>query len=270
MTRPESIGALTGFFDPSGAQNNSTKESPTFGPRLSYPLEYGDLSINPQPHIVFQVRDSVFKGAAVRSTLVMYMPPSVKVSYENNYETLELELPQKVEAVQDLIALDGGSTERLKRGATRIGSTLTGTNALAQREIVQGKMVNPHQALMYKGPGFRTFSFEFQLLAQSRAETENIRDIINRFKYFASPDIEGGNAGRNFLTYPENFNIFFHTPSDRFMFKILSCALVNISIDYMGSGVQSFFSNGAPVEIKLSLEFRELAILTKKEIIQGY
>jgi hypothetical protein len=73
------------------------------------------------------------------------------------------------------------------------------------------------------------------------------------------------------LNYPNTFDIFLLTPSSEYLFNIQRSVLVDMSVDYNGSGVASFFKGtGAPVDVRLTLQFKETELLTKSRIISGY
>ena len=55
------------------------------------------------------------------------------------------------------------------------------------------------------------------------------------------------------------------------MFNIATSVMTNMSVDYNGSGYPVFFKNtGAPVQINMSLSFKELEVLTRERVLQDY
>ena len=80
----------------------------------------------------------------------------------------------------------------------------------------------------------------------------------------------GGGAGASWV-YPNNFDIYLLSPSHRYMFNIAQSVLTSMDVDYGGTGATTFFKNtGAPVAIKMSLDFKELSVLTKEKIRKDY
>jgi len=51
--------------------------------------------------------------------------------------------------------------------------------------------------------------------------------------------------------------------------KIATCVLQSVNVDYTPGGVKSH-ANGAPVVIKMSLDFLETEMITKDHIEAGY
>lgn len=137
--------------------------------------------------------------------------------------------------------------------------------------------INPHQEVIFNGIGFRPFSFSFRFTPESEDEAVNIDNIIRAFKFYAAPEILKGTAGR-FWIYPAEFDISFYSNGEEneFINKISTCALTDITVNYTPVGKWSAHRphnriKGSPsVCIDLTLTFKELEIMTKKRILQGY
>ena len=91
-------------------------------------------------------------------------------------------------------------------------SVLAGYKAVnenADRLIMhkQRKAVNPRKESLFNEPDMRTFSFEFDFAPRNQKETDTAQQIIQLFKYHASPELyDGDNALYN---YPSEFQIYF-------------------------------------------------------------
>lgn len=242
-------------------------------PSYQYPLALG--SVEQEPYIIFQCRESVAQGAKSKGTVAMYLPTELKVDYNTKYEDLDMPIDQMLAGFKYLAS--GADMMKKMEGILRGGingtDPITSANATAYNERAMGRLVNPHMAVLFKGVEPRIFNFTFQMLAKNAEESEQIRHIIHFFKYAMHPEVKepGDNLSKRFFYYPENFVIGLFSPEDLYMFKISTCALESMSVDYAGSAIPSFFmENGAPVHIKLDLKFRELEILTKDRVLQGY
>jgi hypothetical protein len=124
-------------------------------------------------------------------------------------------------------------------------------------------------ALMFKGVQFRTFSFDFQMMARSREESVTIQKIINEFKKAMHPSVPKQEPTR-WWNYPDNFDIVLRTPADT-MFNISTSVLTDMTVEYGGSGIPVFFDEtGAPVQINMNLQFKEMEVLTRERVEQGY
>lgn len=244
----------------SGAARLQERAKATRGQSLiRYPSDL--FSPGAEPFIIFNIFDAVARGGDSKGKIAMYMPPTLRVNYHAEYEEVSLDWEKWKVAVGETFS--GGGADTILRGAINAGQTLTNANVRDSFEQFTGKTVNPHMALLFRGVGFRTFQFDFQLMAKNEAESNAIRDIIALFKFHMHPEIDAQDSNRWFQ-YPENFTIELFSPTEEYLFKVGTCALTDVSVDYAGSGVPSFFTKtGAPVDIRMSLQFKELAIVTK-------
>ena len=169
-----------------------------------------------------------------------------------------------------------------------------------------GKIMNPHKAVIYQGPGgFRVFNYNFTMSPESQKEAETIARIVHYFKYHMHPGVpgltqrvQGGGTETTpqtinssiTLTYPEEFKISLKprgkktegtrgTPGNAStnvsvapLFKIDNCVLESLSVDYATSGGPAFIVDGitAPATTTLSLQFKETVLMTKSKIKDGY
>jgi len=114
-----------------------------------------------------------------------------------------------------------------------------GTQAFQNEAEFRSKgILDPQAALLFKGVEFREFQFDFQLLARTKEESENIRKIIKTFKWAMHPAKGGGVTWQ----YPCFFEIYLLTPTRKYMFNIMNSALIRMDVDYGGSGIPAFFT----------------------------
>tara|TARA_B100001939_G_C16929897_1_gene613469 strand:+ start:556 stop:1527 length:972 start_codon:yes stop_codon:yes gene_type:complete len=186
---------------------------------------------------------------------------------------------------------------------------LSGPAGAARDAILKkaGKIINPHKAVIYQGPGgFRVFNYSFSMSPENQKEAETIAKIVHYFKYYMHPGVPGTrteeiSGGRQrtvsttsggdinsslTLSYPEEFRITARvknvtdpgttgTPgSERVkpLFKIDNCFLESLSVDYSTSGGPAFIVDGitAPATTSLTLQFKETVLMTKEKIQQGF
>lgn len=206
------------------------------------------------------------RTARTLKRIALYMPPGVKVNYGTKWEDASLGIRKSVGLGKEIIS--GGLMDALKQVVPRIADSVLGTTDEFKNdmEFSGKKILDPQSALLFKGVNFREFQFDFQLMARNYAETEAIRKIILAFKYAMHPGT-GSTPGGAVWDYPEFFDIYLCTPTRKYMFSIINAALTDMEVDYGGSGIPSFFrENGAPVDIRLSLQFKEMLVLTKDQI----
>jgi len=232
-----------------------------------------------EPYILFFIRNGVARTGPddIVARIALYMPPTIRVAYSAKWDEVELRLKQVLDAgasagqaLQD-IGNKSATSAQVKRSLVQAANVVgLDDGSLGQQlKIQEGITINPHQALLYKGPGFRTFNFTFQLMARNREESDSIRDIIQQFKEAMHPGEMAGNPG--VWSFPYNFDIGLFSPTQDYLFQLTTCVLTDAEVDYAGSGVPSFFTDtGAPVDIRLNLSFQEQEILTRERIRQGY
>ena len=121
-----------------------------------------------------------------------------------------------------------------------------------------GRVLNPNAEMLFQGPVIRDFSFEFQMIARSRREGDEIRKIIRFFKLGMAPKFQ--NIG--FLANPDVFKLEYR--NNRGTLKTVNrfnpggLALTTLKTDYAPNGYWAAYTDSQPVAIKLSLAFTEL------------
>ena len=119
-------------------------------------------------------------------------------------------------------------------------------------------------AVMFKGVGFREHEFAYKFIARNMQESEQIKKIINTFKYHMHPDFFAGNLS---FSYPDEFVINFADSISSNLYSIGDCVLKNLNISYNSQGVPLFFEDtGAPVSVEITLQFQEMKIITKSDM----
>lgn len=172
--------------------------------------------------------------------------------------------------VQEGLAAGFGAALGLgKSSLTQLLATAAGAAAGQTYEgVVAGKGIarNPYMAVMYESPGLREHTFSWKFTPKSEKESKLIQEIITRFKYHSSP---GVNSSYNqFIDYPEQFDIDFHY--DKYLYNIGPSVCTAFEVDYH-DGQPLYFDIGkdkAPVSITMKATFKEVAIITKNEIIE--
>ena len=206
-------------------------------------------------------------NAPPKGRIALYMPPAVKVNYGAKWEEASLGIQMGTAIGKDLASFN---FKGLGLAGARAADTTLGTSSISSEAEFRSKQIlDPKNALLFKGVNFRRFQFDFQLMARNAGEAESIRKIIKSFKYAMHPGVTSNNG--SVWNWPYFFEIYLCTPTRDYMFNIMNSALEEMDVDYGGSGVASFFrENGAPVDIRLSLQFKELFVLTKELILKDF
>jgi hypothetical protein len=169
-----------------------------------------------------------------------------------------------------------GSADTLGRSAIKAAAKLPSEIGITGDigsiiDLSTGKILNPYKEQLFNSMGFRQFAFNYKFNPKDINEYNNVRAIIETFKYHMHP--ERVNDGL-FLQYPSEFEIEYKYKGaeNTHISKISTCALTDLKVTY---GNQDSFTtvqgtNGAPAEINLQLGFTELEILSNERIADGY
>ena len=169
-----------------------------------------------------------------------------------------------------------GSADTLGRNVIKAAAKLPSETGITGDigsiiDLSTGKILNPYKEQLFNSMNFRQFAFNYKFNPKDRNEYNNVKAIIETFKYHMHP--ERVNDGI-FLQYPSEFEIEYQYKGSEntHISKISTCALTDLKVTY---GNQDSFTtvqgtNGAPAEINMQLGFTELEILSNERIADGY
>ncbi len=230
---------------------------------------------------VDRITSQVPSGSLSNSAIAIYMPPNVKVSYNQSYDTdtesgLAGDLQQaftnvkNATGVRDKIigAFEGVSGAVARQGAQAVGEfiSLAGAGDPVRFGLKRiGLAINPRNEAFYNTPNQRTFSYTFDFWPRNADEAEIVKKIIHIFKYNSSPGL--ASSGGFFVT-PNYFKIsyMFNDKQNPHLHKIGACFCTDVEVDYSPDGQWSTFATGQPVHTKLTVNFVEDRVLTKGDI----
>lgn len=247
---------------------------------LRYPSDVG--AIRQKPLVLFKIKPGVGPRSEVAKKIALYMPTSVKVSYGAEYEQFNLLGKQYKEGLRTLISnIQQAYQNRSIEGkpisdASAVAGSILGPSFGGELLLNSRKILNPMMATIFRGIGFREFTFDYHFMARNREESDTIRKIVQFFKYHMHPSPEDGTEHSTFWYMPEVFDIQFHSSDvnasgSTYLFKLKDTVLKNFDVDYTSSGGQmAFFTSGAPVDIRCSLTFAETKLVTKADILDGH
>jgi hypothetical protein len=158
-------------------------------------------------------------------------------------------------------------------GAIRLANK-GGASEIAEGLSIAGAVtMNPNVRSAFKGVSIREFSFTFKFIPKSKEESEQVAQIIKRFRIAAYPEsIQAGGIDYGFR-FPDMFDIKvkYQTASGEVTVgqKFQKCFLKGISTTYNPS-TMSFHKDGSPVEIDLTLNFVEEKTLDRSAVIAQY
>jgi hypothetical protein len=209
------------------------------------------------------------KSERITDAIALYVdgPPTVK--YSMNYANKELGtlLGLLTGAVTGSVGAGEGIAAM---GATvaKLPGAFGGGDLAAAQSKSSGTSLNPFREVVFESVDFRSFTFKYKFLPKSKKESEDVRNIVTLFKEHMHPQLS---AGKLFFIYPSEFQITYYYENDEntYFHRFRPCALESLDVSYGGEQFSSF-KDGNPTEVNLTMTFRELEILTRQMIRDGY
>lgn len=209
----------------------------------------------------------------LKTAIALHVPNQLSIRYGANWEGEDTTaMAMMTSAGQEVArALEAGDAKNLSQPAAAIITNLSlskGPNGAAM-SAATSLAANPKKEQIFKGVDFRTFQFEYQFFPRSPEEAENVMNIIKEFKYHMHPEFKDTN---NFIyIYPSEFNISYYTGGQENLnlHRHPSCVLTELNVNYTPNGAFTTFPNGMPTQINVSMQFKELALLTKDKVKDG-
>lgn len=216
----------------------------------------------------------------IKESIALFMPSSIVHSSQNMYEEVSLTaIAGKTAAVGVGVLAGLGATGRGLSQALGAGNFATNLVSGAGRAIGTAASlakypINPRIEVLYSTTPQRQYVFELMLAPRNEKESVSIESIIKTLRFHAAPEIGSGLLGLGDFTLipPAEFDITFYNKGEEntHIPKINTCVLERIEVDYSPQGPYATFRNGHPVAVRLSLAFREVEMLHKQRVIQGF
>lgn len=119
----------------------------------------------------------------------------------------------------------------------------------------------------FTGNNMRSFSFDFKLVAKDSKDSENIKNIHNLLRKYIYAGDDGG-APNIILDFPPVWLIkFWDTPGveNKFLPKVFGSYLESLQCTFNGES-NAYRVDGAPIDVSLSLTFKETRVLVRSDI----
>jgi hypothetical protein len=204
--------------------------------------------------------------------ITLYMEERPSVRYSANYSTEELGslagLATIASASGSLSAaastgLPKEAGQAIVRNISRLLNLGSGAGAInTLTNLATRTRLNPFREVLFEGIDYRTFNFRYRFFPKNKSESNKINDIIRLFKMHMHPELT---TNKLFYIYPSEFQITYHYKDsvNPYLHKFAPCALIDMQVDYGGEQFATF-ENGAPVEMGLTLTFKELEQIDSK------
>jgi hypothetical protein len=213
----------------------------------------------------------------LKTAIALYIPNQLSVRYGMQWSEEDTFAYQAAGAGTNAIlkAMGTGGTQGLTKEALGDAAGVVGAMGLksdkqgAAASAALGLAANPKKEQIFKGVDYRTFAFDYQFFPRDASEADNVMSIIKAFKYHMHPEFKDDNE---FLyVYPSEFDVEYYANSktNKYLHRHTSCVLTEMSVNYTPNGQFNTFENGQPTQINITLQFKELALLTNTKIDEG-
>lgn len=194
----------------------------------------------------------------IKESIALHMPNGGLVyTEENKYEEVSM-----TAVLTGIVAAGAGTVG----GSDLFNKTVS---AVKRGSQISGYPINPAVEVLFAARPQRQWMFEVFMLPRSENEVKSVREIIRTLRYHAAPEI----IGQGFIfSPPAEFDItFFHKGEEnKNLPRINTCVLDRIDVDYAPEQSYSTFANGHPIAVRMSLGFREVEILHKQRVFEGF
>lgn len=210
----------------------------------------------------------------IKESIALHMPNGGLVYTEDNkYE----EISMTAIAGQILSAATSAFTSAAGRAGAETVASIAGTVRDSAGAVIQtgsqisGYPINPRVEILFATRPQRQWMFEVFLMPRSQKEAKTIQEILRTLRFHAAPELDPKTVGYTFIP-PAEFDITFYRNGKENLSlpRINTCVLERIDVDYAPQGTYSTFRDGTPVAVRLSLGFREIEILHKARVYQGF
>ena len=224
----------------------------------------------------------------ITDSVAIYLPPNVEDITTANYNDSKTGIAGFLvatgaaamggDATQIAKSLVAGTEGILKDQTARaIGAVAELAGAEGAEQLVKkafGEADNPYMEVLFDSMSLRTFTYNFNFAPKSEKEAEEVQKIIQLFRFHMAPELRAG--VNRYLGLPSQFDIHYmflskagHTSENNFYNRIATCVLQDCKVNYTPNGVKSF-EDGGPTATTMTLTFKEMELLTKDRIAEGY
>jgi hypothetical protein len=189
-------------------------------------------------------------------SISLYIPDTVNFTYNAQYENTSL-------------ATAAQQTPLVSAVLKPVVQNFRTNDALKLLLRSQGYAFNPNLQLLFDGINFRDYQMAFTFTPYSKQEAQTVAKIIEMFKKHSAPRL--GTAGGMFFIPPSIFEpkFYFNGRENRKINRIAKSVITSVDVNYAPNGF-STYDDGAPVQTQLTINFKEIELITRDKIEQGY
>ena len=216
------------------------------------------------PSIVFMAVDG---RTNENVNIALPCPPSISFNDAAEFSTIDLGVIGGVVGE----AIKSGNLSGVKSiKASQVLDIIASKTPVAQlASFAKKTIINPNTNATFTGNRLRTFGFNFKLIAGSQKESIEIRNIHTAFRRFTYAQRVMSPNGAT-LSFPPKWHIKFvdfdsPTNENQYIPKIHECYLTQVESTF-NSDANVFYSDSAPLQVDITLQFQETRVLTRHDI----
>lgn len=238
---------------------------------LTFPKSLRSSADDKMPHIGFSLTGKHKPPTTEIERIHMYTPSGISTKDGASFSGMDMgainagkEVTSRMADGETLADVMADGKDGMVMAMKGIGGFVPGAEATtAAGAMESGVLFNPQTTLAFDGVELRTFEFTFKMVPESKDEAEDSRKIVNWFRKYLYPK----KAGLFSLIYPPKFKIqfFIGEEENKYMPMIHDCYLNGVQENSNPEG-NSFFIDGQPTSIELSLSFSEVKQLTRHDL----
>jgi len=207
----------------------------------------------------------------ITQSIILYTPATTTFKYATTYTDQETGMLGGMAGADNFTqAMSAGGAGMAGMLSSAMSMVSPGIGAIATR--MTGKTTNPNMELAFESVPFRDFAFPFTFAPKNKEELVQVHKIIEAFKFHMLP---GLSEGEGFFITPSQFEIeyMYRKGNNNYIPRIAKCVLTSMDIDY--SPGEKFTTlkpddqGASPQIIKINLTFKEMLVLTKKNLVAG-
>jgi hypothetical protein len=221
----------------------------------------------------------------------IYLPMCTKINQTDVFSYKEANMAV-AGGLMDI--LGGPMKESLVQGVQALATKVGDTKGLGDAvSAFTGTVINPRLEKIFQQKGIRTFTFSWDFYPRNPVEVENIKAIIDTFRYHSHPAISMDSDAHKdasaeqkqahtkiMLRVPAEFEVRFlsSTPNpgivgyteNEYIPKVGRCVITDIQADYTPNSIFSTFQNNAPTAVTFTLTMSEVTQMTREHVEAGY
>jgi hypothetical protein len=190
----------------------------------------------------------------------LYMPEGLSTGSSVKYAQIETGAAGALMSSKGISEIDKGTIEDVVKGVViNKAAKAMSAEMKAVAAAKTGKVLNNFSFQVFDGVDYRSFKYEFRMVAKNERESLEIKNICDTFLFLMLPGRSAA-SGPQFYEIPCQWSIEYHRLGDKIKYfqQPGPCFLTNVDVTYNGDTGNNTYNDGAPMSVTLSLSFTEI------------